>query len=113
MGIDGVGKPPGGGIPPVAGPAGAGKAGETFSIGGAEKPAGVGGSENLARLQRGEIGLDQYLDASVADATRGLETKLSAEQLEFVKSSLREQLSGDPVLIDLVRKATGSTPGGV
>jgi hypothetical protein len=114
MGIDGIGKPPGGGIPPIGGPTGAGKvsgAGETFRI---DKPAaveGAGPSESLARLQRGEIGLDEYLDSSVAQATQALEGKLSAEQLEFVKSSLREQLSTDPVLVDLVRKATGIAPG--
>ncbi len=111
MGIDGIGKPPGAGIPPVGGPAGAGKVGETFR---ADKPAaveGAGPSESLARLQRGEIGLDEYLDSSVAQATQALEGKLSAEQLEFVKTSLREQLSSDPVLVDLVRKATGITPG--
>lgn len=109
MGIDGIGKPPGG-APPVGGPAATGKPGESFSVGGPEKVSAAGASDNLGRLQRGEIGLDQYLDASVADATRALEGKLSAEQLDFVKSTLREQLSGDPVLVELVRKATGSTP---
>ncbi|MCA9593185.1 MAG: hypothetical protein KC776_07735 [Myxococcales bacterium] len=111
MGIDGIGKPPGAGIPPVQGPGKVGGTGETFKV---DKPAaaeGAGPSEALSRLQRGEIGLDEYLDSSVTQATQALEGKLSPEQLEFVKSSLREQLSSDPVLVDLVRKATGIAPG--
>jgi hypothetical protein len=46
----------------------------------------------------------------VADATAHLEGKLAAEQLEFVKRSLRQQLSTDPVLVELIRRATGSAP---
>jgi hypothetical protein len=72
--------------------------------------AGVAGSGALGQLQRGDITLDQYLDSRVADAVQHLQGKLPAEQLEFVKQSLRDQLSTDPVLTELVRRATGSVP---
>ena len=39
-----------------------------------------------------------------------LEGRLSPEQLEFVKEELRAQLQSDPVLIELVRRATGQSP---
>jgi hypothetical protein len=53
------------------------------------------------------MSVDQYLDTRVEQAVDHLRDKLSAEQLEFVKSSLREQLAADPVLAELVRRATG------
>jgi hypothetical protein len=112
MGIDGIGKPPGIGGP--SGPAGAERAGqvapgrETFKVdkaGGVEKAAG---SDALSRLERGEIDVNQYLDARVEQAVEHLRGKLSTEQIEFVQSSLRDQLKTDPVLIELVRRSTGS-----
>jgi hypothetical protein len=104
MGIDGIGKappiaPPGGSEPPGA----AGSGGE-FRVGEAAAPAPAG---ELARLSRGEIGLDQYLDARVAEATAHLAGRVNAEQLEFVKQTLRVELSSDPVLVELLRRATG------
>jgi hypothetical protein len=112
MGIDGIGKPP---SPPagVGGPSGVasgGPPGETFRV---EQSAGTApaASSELERLARGEISLDEYLDAQVGDATQHLSGKLSPEQLDFVKSSLRAQLETDPVLIELVRRATGKIVG--
>jgi hypothetical protein len=32
---------------------------------------------------------------------------VNAEQLEFVKQTLRVELSSDPVLVELLRRATG------
>ena|SRR5688572_994665 len=112
MGIDGIGKPP---APPpgVGGPsgvAGGGASGGTFRVeqsGGAAETT----SSDLERLGRGEISLNEYLDARVGEATQHLVSKLSPEQLDFVKSSLRAQLETDPVLIELVRRATGETVG--
>jgi|SRR5687768_12225172 hypothetical protein len=114
MGIDGIGKP-GPGRPPdgVSGGAGSsavtGARGEPFKVE-AGASAGVQGSDDLARLHRGELSLDAYLDARSAEAVRHLEGKLSAEQLEFVRQTLREQLATDPVLVELVRRATGGVP---
>ena len=111
MGIDGIGKPPG--SPPLEGPSGAaGPAGSgaTFRVEGADAPERAGTSE-LDKLARGEISLDQYLDARVSEAVQHLEDKLSANQLAFVRQTLRDQLATDPVLVELVREATGKTVG--
>jgi hypothetical protein len=114
MSIDGIGAgaPPGGigGPRGPSGPIGPRGAGESFSVERGEQAERAGGSPALARLERGEIGLDQYLDESVADAVRHLEKRLPPEQLEFVRDSLRDQLRTDPVLIELVKRATGSAP---
>jgi hypothetical protein len=109
MGIDGIGQ--GGGTPKVGpGPASiSGPESDKFEL----LPESVersGGAELLDQVQRGEIRLDAYLDVRVANAVGHLEGKLSPEQLEFVKEELREQLRSDPVLIELVRRATGQSP---
>jgi hypothetical protein len=116
MGIDGIGKPPGGGAPPTGAGSPVDKKGSTFRVDKAGEPAAagpanaVGASENLGRLERGEINLDQYLDAQVEQAVGPLKGQLSSEQLSFVESTLREQLVSDPVLAEWVRRATGSLP---
>ena len=113
MGIDSIGKPPSpGGLGPAGGvsPGGAAPVDEGFKV---ERAAGVEqaqGSDALARLERGEINVDQYLDSKVENATAHFEGRLSGDQLEFVKSTLREQLRTDPVLTELVRRSTGSLP---
>lgn len=111
MGIDGIGK--GGDVPKVDSSSGStsvtGVEGERFEL----SAEGVGSSQEaglLERVQRGEVGLDAYLDVRVNDAVGHLEGRLSPEQLEFVKEELREQLQSDPVLIELVRRATGQSP---
>ena len=113
MSIDGIGKPPGTGIGGIGNVAGtnAAQASESFKIG-ASAPATPGGkvSAALSSLQRGELSLDQYLDGRVNDATSHLVGKLSPDQLEFVKQSLREQMATDPVLSELVQRATGAVP---
>jgi len=112
MGIDGIGKPPSppGGVGGPSGVGGGGSTGATFRVEQASGAAPAGSSE-LERLGRGEISLDEYLDARVLEATEHLGGKLSAEQLDFVKSTLRAQLESDPVLIELVQRATGKTVG--
>jgi hypothetical protein len=113
MGIDGIGKPPGvsiGGVGDLHGadalrPVGA----FTLDPGSAAAPSSRI-SAALSSLQRGELSLDQYLDGRVNDATSHLSNKLSPDQLDFVKQSLREQLATDPVLVDLVQRTTGSAP---
>lgn len=108
MSIDGIGKPP-----PVAPPSGAGGPAQTdaeFRVGetrASTQASGVEPSSALARLERGEIGLDAYLDARVAAATEHLSGRLGPEQLAFVKQSLRAELESDPVLVELVRRTTG------
>src|SRR5688572_3334550 len=111
MSIDGIGR--GSGIPPKLDPA----VGSVGSPATSEKfDLGVGnvertqGPELVERVQRGEVGLDQYLQVRVDDAVRHLEPSLTAEQLGFVKQELLEQLRSDPVLIELVRRTTGKSP---
>jgi hypothetical protein len=111
MPIDGIGKPPS--IPPPGGtPAtsGTGPTGaEGFRVGATSAPSVSSG--DLARLERGEIGLDAYLDARVGEATRHLEGRLGQDELDFVRTTLRAELESDPVLVELVRRATGQAPG--
>jgi hypothetical protein len=110
MGIDGIGKPPGAGGPGGigGGPLGPGGTGKTFEVspGAAAKPAA--GSDALQRLESGEMSLEAYLDTRVSDAVSHLDGKLPADQLEFVRQTLRQQLETDPVLVQLVRRATSA-----
>ena len=111
MPIDGIGKPPS--VPPPGGPAAPSGAsapgGEAFRVGAPAASSASGG--DLARLERGELGLDAYLDARVSEATKHLEGRLGRAELDYVKQTLRSQLESDPVLVELVRKATGRAPG--
>ncbi len=72
--------------------------------------AGTVGSPALQKLERGEINIEEYLDTRVAEAVRHLEGRVSPTQVDFVKKTLREELSSDPVLVELVRRTTGSAP---
>jgi hypothetical protein len=110
MGIDRIGKPP---IPPSPSGSVTGatpSAGETFQVGKASAADSAAPTSLLDRLKSGELNLDQYLELRVTDAVQHLDGKISAEQLDFVKQSLREQLRTDPVLVELVRRSTGMTP---
>jgi hypothetical protein len=109
MSVDGIGKR-GGIAPGVEAPAVAPGAGASFQVG-AEAAAGAapaGGSDAFSALERGEISVEQYLDARVETAVAPLLPRLSPEQLEFVRAELRSALETDPVLVELVRKTTGA-----
>jgi hypothetical protein len=67
-------------------------------------------SEELQRLQRGELSLNEYLDAQVEQGVRHVQGLVTAEQLEIIKEVLREELATAPDLIELVRLATGQEP---
>lgn len=110
MGIDGIKGPGAGGPPaPLEGTRGADFQDALDSaVDSAQASEGVSGA--LAKLEAGEIGVDEYLDLQVEDAMRHLQGRLSEEQFEFVERSLREQLREDPVLVELVRRTTGSAP---
>jgi len=105
MGIDGIGKPPP--IGPTGGTVGSSPSGGEFKLG---ETSAVEPTGELARLERGEIGLDAYLDGKVGEATQHLLGKLTPEQLDYVRQTLRAELSSDPVLLELVRRTTGKTP---
>ena len=114
MSIDSIGKPPGAGIGGIGSATSkeVARTAEPFNKVDPSGSATAGGrvSPALAKLQSGELSLDQYLDGRVSDAVSHLVDKLSPEQLEFVKQSLRDQMATDPVLVELVQRATGSVP---
>jgi hypothetical protein len=112
MGIDGIGKK--GGVPgniPAAPTTGPAKTGQSFEVGGAQKTEAVASVETgpLAEVRSGRMSVDAYLDHKVADATKHL-SGLPSHELGAIKSMLRDQLASDPSLVELVQKATGSTP---
>lgn len=113
MSIDGIGKR--GGVTPGASVPGAGPAAGSFEVG-AASPSAVeaagGASDAFLALERGEISVDQYLDARVESAVAPLLSRLSPEQLEFVRAELRSSLTTDPVLVELVRKTTSGAVQG-
>lgn len=103
-----MGRPP---IPPsgagrVEGGSVAGQAAEPFSVARGSEVAAP--SSLLDRLQQGELSVDQYLEARVDEAVAPIGSGLSSDELEFVKNSLRAELQTDPVLIELVMRATGA-----
>src|SRR5260370_10588811 len=112
MGIDGIGKK---GPPQPASKigdvAGAPQTGRAFDLRKAEAPAKVAPVEGTAleQLKSGAIDLKQYLDLKVSQATEHLSALRPAE-LESIRRALRDRLSSDPTLADLVRTATGSAP---
>jgi hypothetical protein len=114
MSIDGIGKR--GGVTPGGLAPGATPAQSAFEVGGPEAAsppvAAAGEGDAFLALERGEISVEQYLDARVESAVAPLLSRLSPEQLEFVRSELRSALTTDPVLIELVRKTTSGAAGG-
>jgi hypothetical protein len=117
MGIDGIGKPrPTGSplAPPGAAGAGALPAAqvdhapftahtaETHAISSADGP-----QSPLDQLKAGAIDLDRYLDIKVQEATASIGS-LAPAQVDRIRAALRERLSSEPTLVDLVRKATGA-----
>jgi hypothetical protein len=108
MGIDGIGKR-GGTLPtaPGSGPTETRASFELSAPGAAPAAAAAGSSDAFAALERGELNVQQYLDARVEGAVAPLVSRLSPEQLEFVRAELRSALENDPVLVELVRKTTG------
>jgi hypothetical protein len=112
MGIDRIGK--GGGIAPtgagnVSGSSPTGPTQETFKVA-RTAPTEAASNAALDRVRSGEMTINQYLDHQVDQATSHLSGKLSVEQMDFIRQSLREQLSSDPALVDLVKGATGAVP---
>lgn len=115
MSIDGIGKR--GGVTPGAPLPGATPSQGTFEVGAPSASAGAevasaDGSDAFRALERGEIDVSQYLDARVEGAVAPLLSKLSPDQLEFVRAELRAALETDPVLVELVRKSTGGAVSG-
>lgn len=115
MGIDGIGGPGGrgpiGGPKPASGPEGK-HFGDALSPTSADAATSVSKSQGLEQLERGEISLEEYLDQRAEQAVIHLVERLSSAELDFVRQSLREQLRTDPVLVELVKRATGADSTG-
>lgn len=108
MSIDSIGKSGGlGGIPPAAiTPGSEVRSSEAFHVQRTAAPSAVVPTSPLERLKAGQIDRNQYLDLRIDQATSHLEGKLDTERLQFIKEALRSQLETDPMLVELVAKAT-------
>jgi hypothetical protein len=121
MGIDRIGK---GGAAPPTDVGGADQTREPTKAGAVDKPFSVERSDRtkeaapvdatkaaspLAQLKSGAIDVERYLDLKVDAATASLEG-MPATELAEVKKMLRDQLASDPVLVDMVKSATGTVP---
>ena len=112
MSIDRIGK--GSGAPP-AGPTTptqkSGEAGHTFEVSRAAPPQATVavGPSSLDQLHAGKLDFEGYLSAKVHEATAHLQG-IPQVQLDKIRSMLREQISSDPALADLVQQATGRAP---
>ncbi|HVW27363.1 MAG TPA: hypothetical protein VHC69_18495 [Polyangiaceae bacterium] len=69
-------------------------------------------SEALRQLRSGEITIDEYLDLRADAAVAHLTNFLTASELQTIRETIREQLTTDPVLLELVRRATGHDVSG-
>lgn len=121
MAIDRIGK--GAGLPQApegagtGGATGASKTDATFKvdradaarIGGVDATSAASPLSPLARLRAGEVDVHGYIDLKVDQATSALKG-LSTAELDEIKSVLRDQMTSDPGLADLVRTATGKMP---
>lgn len=105
MGIDRIGGPSGpvpttapGEISPTSPTTG------SVAIDGVGRPAE--GSDLLGKLERGEISKTEYLDQRVQEAVQPFAGALGPERLDFMRATLRERLNDDPVMVELVRRAS-------
>jgi hypothetical protein len=116
MAIDGIGRkgPPLPAPPEGAAPSkGAERAPRAFEVGRAAgaaapvSPAAVTAPTALEQLRAGAITPHEYVELKVQQATSHL-TMLSPAELESVRNALRDRITGDPSLSELVYAATGS-----
>ncbi|MCU0694071.1 MAG: hypothetical protein MUF54_21985 [Polyangiaceae bacterium] len=108
MGIDRIGKPAG---PAGVGPTDLASIAETvdaapFSIGKVDKATQIAPVSALDQLRAGRIDVDTYVSLKVEQATAHLAQHVDGQQLEFIRSALRAQLEQDPMLVELMKRAT-------
>jgi hypothetical protein len=110
MSVDGIG---GGGRPPKAGDSGAPvhddpiEAPSGFDANPATEAAAAEVPSALEQVRGGTLSLDQYVDIRVEQAVQHLKQTLPTDELDFVRASLRDQMRADPVLVELLQRATG------
>jgi hypothetical protein len=113
MGIDGIGNK----APPAPAPGAQGstsaratETGRAFEVNRATPLAGAAPlappQGALERLRAGEIDVHGYVDAKVNEATAHLGA-LPPARLDEIRAALRDRMTSDPMLADLLRTATG------
>ena len=70
----------------------------------ASDAVGAVDSDLVRRLELGQITQAQYLDAKAEEAVAHLVGHFPTEQIEMIRSALRDQLSDDPVCLRLFRQ---------
>ncbi|MGA3119376.1 MAG: hypothetical protein ABSF69_01285 [Polyangiaceae bacterium] len=113
MGIDPIGKE-GASVPTSVGsPSPALEAQRPFDLSEAARVESAGAADapptSLDQLRAGRITLEGYLALKVDEATVHLGSLPSPER-EMIRSVLLERIASDPMLVDLVREATGAVP---
>jgi hypothetical protein len=111
--VDRIGKGSGG----LSGPTGPTHATEARKPFEADRTTGVPHSEGvdatqpsaLEQLKAGKIDVKEYLEMKVYEATSHLEG-LSTGQIDVIRNTLRDRMTTDPELIDLIQRATGRPP---
>jgi hypothetical protein len=112
MGVDRIGQggPPAP-VPETGGASRATPAGSAFQVQpSAAAPAAApaaSASSALERFRAGEVDVGGYVDLKVDEATAHLSAALPAGQLEAIRNTLRERISSDPSLAELLQSATG------
>ena len=72
------------------------------------KANAAAGTEALRRLKRGEMALDEYLDQQADLGVEHLKKILSPEDLRSVREIVRDQLSTDPAVAEMIAKLVGA-----
>jgi hypothetical protein len=67
-------------------------------------------SEALARVRRGELSLDAYLETLVERALAHVKGRVSEERLGIVREVVRDSLREAPEFQEAIRLLTGQTP---
>jgi len=117
MGIDGIGSKGPPAVPPpqvgAQGPVRAPEAGRTFEVPRSAPPAETAPTEAprgaLERLRAGELDANGYVDAKVQEATAHLGV-LPPARLEEIRAAMRDRMTSDPALAELLRTAAGHVP---
>jgi hypothetical protein len=117
MAVDGVGKPPIAGLPNeavgVEAPEFAKRAEfvtSSASKSQASSEAAAVEPTLIQQLQAGQLSPERYLDIRSEQAVAHLVGHMPAQQIELIRTTIRDQLNIDPLLVRLVREATASGP---
>lgn len=82
--------------------------GSDSSRGSAALRRGSLGSEALQKLKRGEITVEEYLDAQVEQSLARLGALVTEEERHLLREVLREEMASDPSLHESLRRLTGA-----